>query len=557
MGPTFAQNTTCTEPASQSPRGTDCSGADAPSGRPPADGEIGQRETESGKDGEKTAEHTEIGAGAVPIPAGGDRGGGEPLCPGCRILLLSINQYDFPYPVYPLGAALVEAALRRAGHTVRFVDFNLAPPPLPDVVAEFKPDYVGISLRNIDDALIQKRETFFETLLGVVAELRRHTHATLVLGGSGFSIFPEDLLERSGADYGIQGEGEKQFPDLIESLERGHDLSHLSGLVYRADGRVRLNPRTRQEPAADILKPGLPAEITQYYLRKSSMLNIQTQRGCALHCCYCTYPLLEGRQYRRRPAEAVVEELAGMEAQGARYVFIVDSVFNTSPGHVADICEGILQRGLHLQWCCFLRPKHLSRDLLQLMARAGLKHVEFGSDSFSDEVLRRYGKALTFEDIRQSSQHAAAANVDCAHFLILGGPGETEETLEETFDRSKHLPDPTLMARVGMRVYPGTPLYDQLRVTPGAPPLPPLLTPYYYIQPPLTQERVLAWLRRRAAERPNWIYEDPPPEYYRMAERLRSRGIIGPLWSYFAMMQRLGGWVVPQPPAPVASGPSG
>ena len=84
---------------------------------------------------------------------------------GSRVLLLSVNQYDFPYPVFPLGAALVNAALRQGGHEVRFVDYNVNHRPLPDLIAEFRPDYVGISLRNIDDALIQKRETFFETLL--------------------------------------------------------------------------------------------------------------------------------------------------------------------------------------------------------------------------------------------------------------------------------------------------------------------------------------------------------------------------------------------------------
>ncbi|MCU0771244.1 MAG: cobalamin-dependent protein [Verrucomicrobia bacterium] len=466
-----------------------------------------------------------------------------------RVLLLSVNQYDFPYPVFPLGAALVEAALRRAGHVVQFVDFNLNSLPLADVVAEFKPDYIGISLRNIDDALIQKRETFFETLLNVVGELRRYTRATIVLGGSGFSIFPDELLERSGADYGIQGEGESQFVELIDALNHGRPVSDLSGLVHRQNGLVRINPRSRMEYPDEIVPPEVSSELTQYYLRKSSMLNLQTQRGCALRCCYCTYPLLEGRQYRRRPAGAVVEELSRMQAQGARYVFIVDSVFNTSPSHVSAICEGILRRGLRLQWCCFLRPKNLSRDLMALMARAGLKHVEFGSDSFSDRVLDRYGKALTFDDILASSQHAAAANVDCAHFLILGGPGETEETLAETFLNSKRLPDPTLMARVGMRVYPGTPLFDELRARTEVQPLPPLLKPFYYIEPPLSQDQVLAWLRRMAAEMPNWIFDDPPPEYYKMAERLRARGIIGPLWSYFAMMQRLGGLGAPAAPA--------
>jgi radical SAM superfamily enzyme YgiQ (UPF0313 family) len=458
-----------------------------------------------------------------------------------RILLFSINQYDFPYPVFPLGAMQVEAALKQAGHHVHFVDYNVNRAPVPELVATFKPEYVGISLRNIDDALIQRRETFFDSLLNLVGELRQHTRAIIVLGGSGYSIFPEELLERSGADYGIQGEGETRFLKLIEALDRGSDCSHLAGLVYRQNGVVRLNARARVESGGDIITSQASPELTGYYLRRSSMLNLQTQRGCALECCYCTYPLLEGRNYRRRPPEVIADELAAMEARGARYVFIVDSVFNTSQAHVIGICEAILKRGLKLKWCCFLRPKRLTRDLMNLMARAGLTHIEFGSDSFSDPVLEAYGKALTYRDILEASEHAAAANIDYAHFLILGGPGETAATLEETITNSKRLPNATLMARVGMRVYPGTPLFDRLNQQPDGPPLPPLLQPYYYIAPPLTQEGVLTRLREAAAESSNWIYDDPPPEYYKMAERLRSRGVIGPLWAYFAMMQRLGG----------------
>jgi radical SAM superfamily enzyme YgiQ (UPF0313 family) len=460
---------------------------------------------------------------------------------GSRILLFSVNQYDFPYPVFPLGAAQVEAALRRAGHQVCFIDYNVNLAPVPHLIEEFAPDYVGISLRNIDDALIQKRETFFDSLIGLVGTVQRHTTAPIVLGGSGFSIFPEELLERSGADYGIQGEGETQFLALIDALNRGQDESTLPGLVYRHNGNVCMNHRTRVESAGDIPIPDVSPEIADYYLERSSMLNLQTQRGCALKCCYCTYPLLEGRNYRQRPAGAVADELASMQARGARYVFIVDSVFNTSHAHVEGICEAILQRGLNLKWCCFLRPKRLTSDLMRLMARAGLTHIEFGSDSFSDTVLDAYGKGLTFADILESSRHAAEAGVDYAHFLILGGPGETHRTLEESFANSRRLPDATLMARVGMRVYPGTPLFDQLSGRAETHPLPPLLKPFYYIAPPLTQDLVLERLREVASTMPNWIYDDPPPEYYKMAERLRAKGVVGPLWSYFSMMQRLGG----------------
>jgi radical SAM superfamily enzyme YgiQ (UPF0313 family) len=466
---------------------------------------------------------------------------------GRRVLLISTNQYDFPYPVFPLGLAQVDGALRRAGYDTRFIDYNVDRTPLAEIVAEFSPQYVGISLRNIDDALIQKRETFFDGLKGLCAELRQLTRAPIILGGSGFSIFPEALLNLSGADYGIQGEGERQMPALMEALENGGALRDLSGLVYREGDLVVVNPRHELMAPADLAPAHGLNGLAGFYLEKSSMLNLQTQRGCRLRCCYCTYPLLEGRQYRHRPAAAVVDELAELQRRGAQYVFIVDSVFNTSKRHVTEICEGILERGLKLRWCCFLRPKGLSAPLMRLMARAGLTHVEFGSDSFCDAVLEAYGKQLTFEDILRSSEFARRENVDAAHFLICGGPGETRETLATTFENSQRLPGATIMARVGMRVYPETPLFERLARERDGSPMPDLLQPYYYVSPALTEAEIFARLREAVRTMPNWIFEDPPPAYHKMAERLRARGVVGPLWGYFAMMQRLGGAFAAEP----------
>jgi hypothetical protein len=127
-----------------------------------------------------------------------------------------------------------------------------------------------------------------------------------------------------------------------------------------------------------------------------------------------------------------------------------------------------------------------------------------------------------------------------AHFLILGGPGETWATLEETQTHSRHLGEATVMARVGMRVYPGTPLHGRWAREAGAGPLPDLLQPAYYLAPGLTEAEVCAHLRARASTLPNWVWEDPPQAYQKMAVRLRARGVVGPLWSYFSMPRRLG-----------------
>jgi radical SAM superfamily enzyme YgiQ (UPF0313 family) len=96
-----------------------------------------------------------------------------------------------------------------------------------------------------------------------------------------------------------------------------------------------------------------------------------------------------------------------LQQLGAKFVFIVDSVFNSTPGHVTEICEAILRRKVKISWGCFLRPRGLTAELMKLMARAGLTHIEFGTDSFCDEVLEAYAKHFTFADVLESSELAA------------------------------------------------------------------------------------------------------------------------------------------------------
>jgi radical SAM superfamily enzyme YgiQ (UPF0313 family) len=276
-----------------------------------------------------------------------------------------------------------------------------------------------------------------------------------------------------------------------------------------------------------------------YYLRETGMMNIQTQRGCSCQCEYCTYPLIEGARFRLRPAEAVAEELAQLQRRGVKYAVIVDSIFNSSASHVTRVCEAILRRGVKMRWTCFLRPAGLTAGLMQLMARAGLAHVEFGTDSFCDAVLAAYGKRFTFDDVLHSHELALQAKVDSCHFLICGGPGETRDTLEEGFRNSLRLKETAILALVGMRVYPGTRLHSRVLRELALPPNDDLLQPRYYISSALTEEAVFERLRDFSRRSPSWIVGDPPPSYLELAARLRSRGVIGPLWSYWCALQRL------------------
>ena len=300
-----------------------------------------------------------------------------------------------------------------------------------------------------------------------------------------------------------------------------------------------VNPRASPAPADHLLRAELPSRLVSQYLQRGGILNIQTQRGCAHRCCYCTYPVIEGARHRSRPAEAVVEEFQQLQHLGARYAFVVDSVFNSSERHVRQICEALIRSGSKTRWGCFLRPQKLTRELMQLMARAGLAHVEFGSDSFCDEVLSAYQKDLTFDDIRQSTELARQAEIDFCHFVIAGGPGETVRTLELGFENSQHLGGAIIMAVPGMRIYPGTPLFDLAITEEKILPEANLVEPAYYLANGLTLDLVIETLKKFAVQSPNWIAGDFDPAYEKLVARLRQRGVTGPLWSYFATAQRL------------------
>ena len=456
-----------------------------------------------------------------------------------KVLLISMNRCTVPDPVFPLGLAQLNAALRQAGHETRWFDLLADSQSLEGVLKEYRPDFAGISLRNVDDVLIRKRETYFGGLNELCGTLRLHSRCRVILGGSGFSIFPEELFNASAADFGVCGAGERALVALIQALEDGRPYDSIPGLVFRDNGHVVSVPQAAFTPAGRLEDTDLPKHLIDFYLRAGGMLNIQTQRGCAFRCCYCTYPVIEGRAHIRRPPDEIVAEFERLQRLGAKYIFIVDSVFNSSPRHVAETCEALLRLDIKTPWGCFLRPRGLTPELMNLMARAGLKHIEFGTDSFCDEVLAAYHKDFTFEDVLHSSELAHEERIDYCHYLICGGPGETVQTMQNGFDRSQRLPGAVILAVVGMRIYPGTHLFEQACHEGVITRQMDLLEPKYYLSPALTMESAFEQLREFAQRAANWIVGDPDPAYTRFVEKLRQRGVEGPLWSYLPAIQRV------------------
>ncbi len=358
-----------------------------------------------------------------------------------RVLLISANREPFPEPVFPLGAVYVGNALTRAGAQVRIFDMrhHVFLTSLKKEIAHFRPDYIAFSLRNIDNVAYPVSRFYLPSYVSLVKKVKAICNVPVILGGSAFSLFPEEIAGQLGADRGVVGEGEK----LFWMLPRDGSLKIMKSDVIDAN---------------DI---SFPKNIDQLFpgFRRYRTIGIQTSRGCPNHCIYCTYPQLEGSTRRARPPENVVEEISILHRDfGIRSFFIVDSLFNADAGHMVRILENLIERRLSIRFSCYLQPQATDPAVFTLLKKAGCIAVDFGTDSGSDAVLASLKKPFSKKDIRKASRACKDAGVDFCHSLIFCGPGETGETIVETVRLMEEISPRAVVAMTGIRIYPGTEL---------------------------------------------------------------------------------------------------
>lgn len=445
-----------------------------------------------------------------------------------RVLLVSVNRYKVPYPVYPLGISYLATYLRShlSGFLIKTLDLNTeGPEALSDTLKLYQPHFVGLSLRNIDDVNYFHQESFTNEYQRIINIVRATTSSVVIIGGSGFSIFPAKLFELLQPDYGIQGEGEISLARLLASLQHGAADLTIEGLVFEKEGKVILNGRNSFLTSPDLeLEPAwLP-----YYWDKAGMVNIQTKRGCPYQCIYCTYPMIDGSRVRTLDPERIVHTIINLyNTKGIDHFFFTDSVFNICPEFNEALSIKLIDSRVPVKWGAYFAPHHLAVEQLELYARAGLTHIEFGTESLSDRVLESYGKKFRTEEIVRISDDCNRVGVYFCHFMILGGYGETEETIDETFENSKRITNTVFFPFQGMRVYPETRLHQILLAEGLISEKDPLLAPFYYLAPDIDYSSLKGRAEKTGRR---WVYpdEDLTPQIMRMRNRNRK----GTLWHH-------------------------
>lgn len=429
-----------------------------------------------------------------------------------RILFISPSRLRLIVPPLPLGLASVVAAVPDE-HQVLVLDFMFAPDPmarLPRAVAEFQPEIVALTLRNLDNQDSRNPVTYFPEVKDLVSRVRQLTAAPVLVGGSGFSIAPRQLMEYLGADFGIVGEGEESFRAFLANYP-ARAWQGVPGLVWREGNNWRLNPH--QGPALSQLPPPALKWFTprRYQEAEGSaklpgVIPVQSRRGCPMKCIYCTTPLLEGRRTRAwEPAQVAGWLAAWYEKWGLTRYYFVDSLFNYPTEYARRLCLAIKDLGLPLQWNAIVNPAFPDRELFRLIKEAGGVMVQVGNESGSELVLRRLRKGFGLEKVELTLRLLSEEGLAYTCFLMLGGPGETRATVEESVALLMKYQPRLVNLTVGVRIYPDLPLHH-LALTEGmVAPGDNLLFPKFYLAPAI-KDWIWDYLAGVVAENPNWIF---------------------------------------------------
>ena len=354
-----------------------------------------------------------------------------------RVLLVQSYLASSEELVFPLGLCYVATALKNYNHEVHIFDTNVSATPIAELrklIRNLEPEVIGIGLRNIDSTTYRNYRSYIEPFLDLVSMLKKAAPSAKILaGGSGFSLYPHQLFERAKTiDYGIFLEGEESMPELLDNLDQPQSVR---GIFYRRNETIHFTGAREPIDFANLPTPRRDMVDFTPYLEHPFSIGVQSKRGCAFKCAYCTYPQLEGGRLRLRPAHTVLDELEGLvRGYGLQTFWFVDSVFNFPLTYAHEICEGMLDRGLSLRWLSYHNEKFVDGEYMKLARDAGCNSFVFSPDGISKSTLTALNKNLTEQDIEKIYSLAKQTdNVKVSFSFFVNGPGESLGNLFHLF----------------------------------------------------------------------------------------------------------------------------
>lgn len=365
----------------------------------------------------------------------------------------------------PLGLASLAAQLRQRNIESRIFDCTFQTfATVKKALIAYQPDIVGIS-----SMILLSRNTFrFAELVRA-----RLPEALLVVGGPMPTLYPERY---SGPfDLVFKGEADLSFPNFCQDYftqKLGRktlyklDLSAYPGLYGHNLDLVVDNPiihysaqEMRGFPIPD--RDGFDhASYQQTWLEKdgTKTTSIMVTLGCPFDCDFCSRPVF-GHVYRKRDLDTVFEEIEQIRQLGYDHLWIADDNFTLNLSLLRRFCQRMI--GQKMNWSCLSRSTGITAEIARLMKEAGCQKVYLGLETGSDETLDLMNKKATLEDGIKAVHCFRQAGIQVAAFFIVGYPGETTASIEQTFKFVLSLPLDEISFNVPFPL-PGSNLFDRV-----------------------------------------------------------------------------------------------
>jgi hypothetical protein len=391
-----------------------------------------------------------------------------------KILLINSNRFKHPWPVIPFGLCYIATILESNGnHNVCFLDlcFSLnCEKDIQKAVQNFIPDVIGISIRNIDDTGGYNVHFLLEDVKNdVVNYCKKEFSGPIVIGGPSVGISGREMIDYFDLEYAVRGDGEAVMLEFVKRIENRQPLDGLKGLIIRRDKTIIQDNepfRVQDLDSMPFPKPLRYIDLDRYR-RFGSPVQIQTKRGCALRCSYCTYNKIEGKQYRLINPRRVADEIEILVKEtGINHVEFADSIFNIPLYHAKEVLRGVISKNIDLKLHTMgLSPAAVDEELLDLMKSAGFNEVDIGAESACDSILECLSKDFKRSDIISTANLLKKKKIPVTWFIMLGALAETRETVLETLNTMGRIASKwdLVFVSTGVRVYNGSPLAEEIR----------------------------------------------------------------------------------------------
>ena len=366
---------------------------------------------------------------------------------------------------YPLGMSYIDAYLKQEGYETVLKDYSQwnAEEEIGDIIktfTEFSPDIIGFSMMTMT------RVSTYRAL----REIKKIKPSVKVLmGGMHPTMMYEQLLLNFPVDAVIIGEGEHTTAELADALLNGKSLSEIKGIAYLEEGKViKTESRSLNE---DLDALPFPSHAAFMELGRTEA-NMLTTRGCPFKCSFCSLHQITQRRFRTRSVDNILAEMEHIIRNFPQITKIgfQDDTFNLQNERVIELCQEIVKRGINkkLTFLCSMRLRPLSDEMLSWMVKAGFKEIKFGMETGSQSMLKSIHKGIDPESIINAFKICAPYQKDIrfVKYLMVGFPGETWDTIEETVQLVRRIHNEVQMdffQANPLWIYPGIEVYDQMK----------------------------------------------------------------------------------------------